>query len=110
MKEFQATSYNAAYGQMNIHMRILGRKIYLKTTQNPQARQMMDKLREGGASVIESNKGWVEIDMFALNTHVRLGGREFDAAELKDEELELILFEFYTGKYREAHFEIKVIK
>ena len=110
MKEFQATSYNAAYGQMNIHMRILGRKIYLKTTQNPQARQMMDKLREGGASVIESNKGWVEIDMFVNNTHVKLGGREFDAAELKDEELELILFDFYTGKYREAHFEIKVIK
>jgi hypothetical protein len=91
MKEFEAKSYNATYGQMNIHMRILGRKIYLKTADNPQARQMMEKLRQGGASVIEGTKGWVEIDMFANNTNVRLGGKEFDTAEMRDEEIEVIL-------------------
>jgi hypothetical protein len=110
MKEFQAQTYSPTHGQLNIHMRIIGRKIYLKTSTSEPARQMIDKLREGGAQIFEGTKGWIEIDMFVLSSCVRLGGKEFDIEEISVEELENILFNFYTSKYREAHYEIKVIK
>ena len=110
MKELKAYQNNPQYGPMTIHIRIDGQIIYLKSSNTPQRNQMMTQLRQGGATIEESDAGWLKIDMFAIHTNAKLGTYEVDTEEETQEAIEEKLAKFYHSKYTEANFAVTIIQ
>ncbi|RKX63961.1 MAG: hypothetical protein DRP42_07105 [Tenericutes bacterium] len=111
MKQFKATQNTPEYGPQSLHMRLVGKLIFIKGAQN--STKYVDKLIEDferkGAVIVKGNGGWVRIDIIKDHAVVKLGDVELDVEESSDEVIEEVLFDFFFQKYTEAKFLVQEI-
>ena len=62
-----------------------------------------------GASIVKGNGGWMRVDIIKDTPTVKLGDVTFEPKEKTPEEIEVILYEFFFKKYREAKFLVQEI-
>ena len=104
MKQINYSQKNPQYGQINGILRIGGKFLYFKSNSNQYEQQIMDQMKQKGAQIEKSDKNWVRVDMFGDRTLVKLGDKEFDVNETPDEEIEIILYNFYLNHFTKAGF------
>jgi len=96
-------------GMVKIHLRIMGKLLFFKFNKSEQALSLLEQMKAKGADIEQGDK-WIKVNMFKNHTLVKLGGNEFDVTTIKQEDLEKILFNFYSDKYKEAHYKVKEVK
>ena len=111
MKQFKATQNTPQYGPQSLHMRIIGKIIFLKGVQNctEYVNTLIEDFEKKGASIIKGNGGWMRIDIIRDNKEAKLGDDFIEPDEMTDEQMEDILFNFFTKKYREAKFLVQEV-
>lgn len=62
-----------------------------------------------GASILKGNGGWIRVDIIKDTEFVKLGDVEFKQKETTPEQIENILFDFFSKKYREAKFFVQEV-
>ena len=111
MKQLKATQNTPQYGLQSLHLRIMGKLLFMKGAQN--STKYVDKLiadfEKRGASITKGNGGWVRIDIIKSHENVKLGDAYIEQNEMNDEEIENILFDFYKRKYAEAKFLVQEV-
>ena len=112
MKQFRATQHTPQYGPMALHLRFIGKHIFMKGVQN--STQYVDKvikdMRNKGAIVQKGNGGWMRIDIIKDHDIVKLGAVEFNPKIVGEDMSEKILFSFYTEKFAKAGFAVQEVK
>jgi len=106
MKQIIYKQVNPQHGKITGDLRIRGKLLYFKFNNNQYAQQMITQLQNKGA-VIKIGKSWIEVSMFHNQEIVKLGEKEFDVTEKSDEEMEEILYDFYTTQFKKAKFEVE---
>lgn len=106
-KEIVYEQNNPTHGKIQGKMRIIGRHIYFPNINSPQIVQVVGQLSQKGAEVIHTRK-WIRVDMFKNQTKVKLGGEEFDASTISEEEIEEKLSNFYVEQYKKANFVVQM--
>lgn len=91
-------------------LRIKGKKIYFKSKHSGYTDGMIAKLQTGGAVVTRGNGNWIRIDILRDLDWVKLGGEPFNPKELSENEIELILANYFQVQYARAGFKIKTDK
>jgi len=104
-KEIRFSQKNPQFGEVNGILRIIGRELFLKVNSNQYAKQFIDKLKQAGASVIES-RNWIKIDLFTINPVIKLGNFEVDCEEDSLEDIEENLYKFYMIQYSKAGMKV----
>lgn len=111
MRQLKATQNTPQYGLQSLYLRIIGKLLFMKGAQNSS--KYVDKLiadfRKRGAVINKGNGGWIGIDIIKDAEVVKLGDVEFNPKEIKDEEIETILYDFFAKKYREAKFLVQEV-
>jgi len=111
MRQFKATQNTPQYGPQSLYVRLVGKFIFMKGVQNSTA--YVDKLIENfekrGAAVVKGNGGWMRIDIIRENKEAKLGDDFIEPDNMTDEQMEDILFNFFTKKYREAKFLVQEV-
>jgi len=111
MKQFRATQHTPQHGAMSLHLRFIGKLIFMKGIQNSSSYvdKIITDMKNKGALIRKGNGGWVLIDIVRDNEVVKLGEIEFHPKEATEESIELILFDFFSTKYREAKFAVQEV-
>jgi len=111
MREFRATQHTPQHGALTLHVRFIGKNMFMKGTQSSSqyTQQVINDLESRGATIKKGNGGWVLIDIIKDHELVKLGDIEFHPKEAKEEDIETILFDFFLTKYREAKFAVQEI-
>ena len=111
MKQFKATQNTPQYGPQALHIRFIGKIMFIKGVQN--STEYVDKLitdfEKRGASIIKGNGGWIRIDIIRNNSLVKLGDTEIDVEESTQEEIEEVMYNFFAKKYAEAKFLVQEV-
>lgn len=80
---------------------------------NSESTKYVDKLiadfKKMGAVIIKGNGGWMRVDIIKDAELVKLGDVEFNPKEIPAEETEVILYDFFAKKYREAKFLVQEV-
>ena len=107
VKQIKCSQLNPQYGTISVHIRFIGKLIYMKfSNNNPQQEQLINQLRSKGVEIILGDKGWAQINIFKEESLIKLNDVEFDMNTISEEEVEQILYDFYKGKYLEAKFTV----
>ena len=108
MIELICRNNNPQLGMVQVVLRFIGLNIFIKSNINAQAQTLVNQFKQRGAEV-EWNKDytWCRINMFTINSVIKLGEYECDSEEDTPEEIEKKLASFYKGKYKEAKFEVE---
>jgi len=84
MKQFKATQNTAQAGPQSLHIRFIGKIMFMKGVQN--STEYVDKLisdfEKRGASIVKGNGGWMRIDIIKDTEAVKLGDVEFNPKEI----------------------------
>jgi len=111
MRQLKATQNTPQYGPQSLYMRIIGKLIFMKGAQD--STKYVDKLiadfEKRGATILKGNGGWIRIDIIKSHELVKLGEDEIEQAEMTPEEIENILYKFFTKKYKEAKFLVQEV-
>lgn len=75
--------------------RFSGHLIYLKSSDGHQGGEMIQRLKNMGASIAISSNGWIRVDLFHKHKEFNLGNHTFSLVEDSLEDIEEHLFEFY---------------
>lgn len=106
MKQLTFTQDNPQFGKVKIILRLIGRLIYLKFNDNQYSNQIISQFEAKGARV-KRGKGWIQINLFEGKDIVKLGEKEFNINETSEEEIEVILSDFYKFQYKKANFVLE---
>lgn len=106
MKQLIFTQENPQFGKVKLVLRFAGKLIYLKFNDNQYSQQMISQFAAKGAEV-KVRKDWVQINIFTGQELVKLGEKEFNINETSDEEIEVILSDFYKFQYEKAGFVLE---
>lgn len=111
MRQFRATQHTTQYGAMSLHLRFIGKHIFMKGVQNSShyVDKVIKDMRSKGAVVQKGNGGWMRIDIIKDNELVKLGDIEFNPKEQGPEAIEDILYNFFSKKYAEAKFAVQEV-
>jgi len=109
MRELTYKKKDTMQGNLDGVMRVDGKIVYFKANNTPHTQQMINNLRSKGADIQTASSGWIRVDMFIgqPTSRVILGGKEFDINETSEDEIELILYNFYALNFAKAGFEVK---
>jgi len=112
MKQFKATQNTPQYGPQSLHVRFIGKLIFIKGLQNSTdyVNKLIADFERRGASIIKGNGGWIRIDIIKNNSTVKLGDIEIDMEEDDEKIIEQKMYDFFSKKYAEAKFIIQEIE
>jgi len=112
MRQFKATQNTAQYGPQSLYMRLVGKFIFMKGAQESSAyvNKLIKDFESKGAIIVRGNGGWMKVDIIKSNEIVKLGDVAFAQAEKTPEEIENILYDFFTKKYRQAKFLVQEVE
>ena len=110
MKELKVKKQDTPYGAVTIKLRIIGKKIYIKSSQSQHAEQFISQYRSKGADVLQG-KNWTRIDLFK-NRPSETGEYTLSHIKIninKDSEniIEEKLHDYYVVLFGKSGFEIK---
>lgn len=111
MKHLKCTQFHPQAGNIIIDIRILGKELFMRFSENnPHKEQLVSQLIARGADVSETDN-WIRINMFTEqatkgNPLIKMGEIEFNIQETSNEQVEEILFNFYTIQYQKAKFKV----
>ena len=111
MKQFKATMNTPQYGPQSLVLRFIGKLIFMKGVQNSTdyVNKLIEDFEKKGASIVRGNGGWLKIDIIKDTPTVKLGDVTFEQSEVTQEQIELILYNFFFKKYKEAKFLVQEI-
>lgn len=112
MKQFRATQTTTQYGAMHLHMRFMGKLIFMKGNHGSRdyVQKMIDDMRKKGAVILMGNGGWMRIDIIRSQEYLKLGDVEIDVTEASTEAIEESLYNFFAEKYIAANFTVLEVK
>lgn len=115
MIEIKYSQENAQAGHLSGTLRVLGSMVFLKMTNSPHTRQIVQTMQNKGARIIKGTRDWVKIDMFSSHvevgqTYFKLNEKEFDIKETPVDEIEKIIADFYVYNFNKAQFYCEVKK
>lgn len=90
-------------------LRIDGKILFFKYNDNQYAQQAMAQMQSKGA-IITPGRGWIRVNMFGVHEEVKLGGHVFNPQTISNEEVEIILRDFYIENYSKSGFICEVKK
>lgn len=113
MIEIKYSQDNAQLGKINGVLRVIGTMVFLKMTNSPQSRQIVNQMQNKGARIIKGTGDWVKIDMFSAHTELgkedfKLANKEFNINTTPIDEIEKIISEFYVINFNKAQFYCEV--
>ena len=106
MKELIFIQENPQMGKLKVVLRIVGRLLYFKFSDNQYSQGIISQLKAKGAEVIIRG-GWVQINIFQGQEVIKLGEKEIVIEETSDEEFEVLLSDFYKIQYVKAGFKLE---
>lgn len=104
-KEIIFEQRNPKLGLIKGVLRIVGRIIFLKFNNLKYSKDLISQMKLRGAKVVQG-RNWIRVDMFHNKENVKLGNNEFNVKEKSDDEMELILYNFYLNQYIKSGFKI----
>ncbi len=104
MKQINYEQKNEKVGDCKGILRIKDKLLYFKFNNNQYAQQMVAQMQERGA-IITPGRGWIRVNIFGVIENVKLGNIEFNPQEKSEEEVELILYDFYLDHFTKAGFK-----
>jgi len=111
MRQLKATQNTPQYGPQSLFLRIIGKYLFMKGVQS--STKYVDKLlvdfEKRGATITKGNGGWIRIDIIKSHESVKLGDDYITQKEMTDEEIENILYNFFSKKYSEAKFLVQEV-
>ena len=102
---FEKTGTGA--GDVKGILRIDGKILFFKYSNNQYAQQAMAQMQAKGA-IITPGRGWIRVNMFGQHEEVKMGNKTFNAQTISDEEVEPILRDFYIENYAKSGFKCEV--
>jgi len=106
MKQLIFIQENPQMGKLKVVLRIVGRLLYFKFSDNQYSQGIISQLKAKGAE-ITIRKGWVQINIFQGQEVIKLGEKEIVIEETSDEEFEVLLSDFYKIQYVKAGFKLE---
>ena len=106
MKQLIFIQENPQMGKLKVVLRIVGRLLYFKFSDNQYSQGIISQLKAKGAE-ITIRKGWVQINIFQGQEVIKLGEKEIVIEETSDEEFEVLLSDFYKIQYTNAKFKLE---
>jgi len=106
MKQLIFIQENPQMGKLKVVLRIVGRLLYFKFSDNQYSQGIISQLKAKGAE-ITIRKGWVQINIFQGQEVIKLGEKEIVIEETSDEEFEVLLSDFYKIQYTKANFKLE---
>ena len=107
MKQLNFNKKDPNMGDISGILRVDGIICYFRFTQSQQSQAMIENMNAKGAIVTPGRK-WIRVNIFGNNKEVILGKEQFNVDDKKPEEIENILFSFFSEKYTQAGFDCKV--
>ena len=106
MKQLNFNKKDSTIGDVSGILRVDGILCYFRFNESQQAQSMINNMKAKGAIVTPGRK-WVRINIFGNNKEVILGREQFNVDDKSPEEVEKILFIFFSEKYTQAGFDCK---
>jgi hypothetical protein len=107
MKQLNFSKKDPNMGDISGILRVDGIICYFKFQQSQQAQSLMENMAAKGA-IITPGRKWIRVNIFGNNKEVILGREQFNVDDKKPEEVEKILFTFFSEKYTQAGFDCQV--
>ena len=111
MKQFKATQNTPQYGPQSLHLRFIDKLIFMKGAQNSTkyVTKLIEDFERKGANILKGNGGWMRIDIIKSAEIVKLGEVEMNIKDSTNEQIEQVLYDFFSKKYREAKFLVQEV-
>lgn len=71
---------------------------------------IIKNMEQRGAIITKGNGGWIRIDIVRDHESVKLGDAEIIQEEMDDGQIEDILFDFFSKKYKESKFIVQEVE
>ena len=107
MKQINFNKKDPSMGDISGILRVDGMICYFRFNESQQAQAMISSMQAKGA-VVSMGRKWVRVNLFGNNKEVILGKEHFNVDDKQPEEIEVILFNFFSEKYTQAGFNLEI--